>query len=598
MNRIDVSGIPQSLRTLNQWILWRSEIRGDKPTKVPYQANGELAKSNDASTWTSFASAYNTYTNGDYSGMGFVFAPAGGIVGIDLDGCRDQQTGLVSVWAKEVILTLNSYAEISPSKNGVKIFCRGRNPFDSGKKTLLTNEPKVCDKTPGVEMYDSGRYFAVTGWRLRGPVEIELRQDWIDWFSRKFWKAAPPPAPPLDFRSDAAVIERARGYLSKVPPAISGQHGHDATFRAACVLVLGFGLNEVQAAALMHEYNQRCEPPWGDYDLRRKVSQAAKQPGERNYLRNAKPERWDSIRIPNYASPPPSPEMRMTTLADAARSYINRIKSGGDNLIELGLNEVDSAIGGGVEPGEMVVLAARPSHGKSAVALQCVHNWTKNGRKSLVISEEMSSLMLGKRTLLYASEMHRNEWDAGIAQLEEELDWYTKGREDCYIAESCGTSEAAAERIDWAVGQGVQCIVVDYAQLLRSPGKSRYEQVTNTSVMLRQAASRHKIVLVVLAQLSREIESRTTFSPINSDLKDSGQIEQDADVILHLVWPFRIDQKKDKNEFHFYVGKNRNREIVQHFVAARFLPHRQMFLPSSVKRDATIDAWNNQAELP
>lgn len=594
MNRVEVLGIPESLRIRQHWIVWKNESRGDKPTKVPYQAStGELAKTNDRTTWNDFAWSERTYAKGGYDGIGFVFAESGGIVGIDLDGCRNPETGEVATWAKEIILTINSYAEISPSKTGVKIFCYGANPSNTGKKLLLPKEPRVCDKPAAIELYDRGRYFAVTGWRLRGPAELEKRQEWIDWLVHKFWPTA-PPVPPPDFRGEVAVIDRARRYVAKLPPAISGQHGHDATFRAACVLVLGFGLDEQQALALLHEYSQRCEPPWSEHELRHKVSQAAKQPGERNYLRNAKPERWESIRIPTYASPPPVPEMQMTTLADAARRYIARIKSGGDTLIELGLNEVDAAIGGGVEPGEMVVLAARPSHGKSAVALQCVHTWTRNKRKSLVISEEMSSLMLGKRTLQFASELVRSEWGASIDQLEEELAWYTEGREDCYVAESCGTAEAAAERIDWAVSQGVQCVVVDYAQLLRSPGKSRYEQVTNTSVTLRQLASRHKIVLVVLAQLSREIESRNTFHPQNSDLKDSGQIEQDADVILHLVWPYRIDQKKDKNEFCFYVGKNRNREIVQHVVNSRFIPHRQMFLPPPVKRDAIIDAWNNQ----
>src|SRR5690606_16659701 len=154
----------------------------------------------------------------------------------------------------------------------------------------------------------------------------------------------------------------------------------------------------------------------------------------------------------------------------------------------------------------------------------------------------------------------------------------------CYIAESCGTCEAAIEQIERAVeNHQVECVVVDYAQLLRSPGKNRYEQVTNTSIALRQVATKHKIVLVVLCQLNRAIESRNKFVPMNSDLKETGQLEQDADVIIFLVWPHRIDSKNPPHEYKFYVGKNRNRAINQTSVVCRFEPSRQRVLMPRAK---------------
>jgi hypothetical protein len=72
------------------------------------------------------------------------------------------------------------------------------------------------------------------------------------------------------------VVERARRYLTKVPPAVSGQGGHDATFRAACVLVIGFGLSEDDAWPLFMEWNATCAPAWSEKDLRRKLAQAWK----------------------------------------------------------------------------------------------------------------------------------------------------------------------------------------------------------------------------------------------------------------------------------------------------------------------------------
>lgn len=86
-------------------------------------------------------------------------------------------------------------------------------------------------------------------------------------------------------------IERARKYLAKLPPAISGQNGSGACFRAACVLVCGFALDREPALTLLREFSERCEPPWSEYELAHKVDGAFKQPGERGYMLRGEPER-------------------------------------------------------------------------------------------------------------------------------------------------------------------------------------------------------------------------------------------------------------------------------------------------------------------
>ena len=70
-------------------------------------------------------------------------------------------------------------------------------------------------------------------------------------------------------------FERARRYIAKCLPALSGQHGHDATFYVACVLVHGFALGEADALLLMREFNQRCSPPWSEAELIHKIKSAA-----------------------------------------------------------------------------------------------------------------------------------------------------------------------------------------------------------------------------------------------------------------------------------------------------------------------------------
>jgi KaiC/GvpD/RAD55 family RecA-like ATPase len=581
---IYLNGIPSSLREKAQWVLWKTAARrqGDKPTKLPFQVNGHLAAANDPGTWTTFEEVRQAYDAGGYSGIGFEFSKDDPLCGIDLDGCRNSETGKVEPWARETILAFNTYAEVSPSKTGVKLFLLGKSPFASGRKKELKDQPTVADKAPAVEVYDWGRYFAVTGMRLQGmPVEPQARQQELEALIARFFPDEPASVQAVDFRSEEAILERARKYLAKLPPAISGQSGHNATFHAACVLVLGFELPEADALGLLHEYNQRCEPPWSERELEHKVRQAAKQPGQRGYLRYASPERWSGIAVPRYAAiaEPLIPEPRVTMLVNATKDYIDSIADGKTSLLDLGLGEVSYAVGGGVERGEMVIFAARPGHGKSAVALQCVHHWTSLGLPCAIVSEEMSALALGKRTLQYVTRVPDEHWSMSVAELRSDLDDYAEQRAPCVILEGCGTAEGAAVAVEKVVREfGVQCVVVDYAQLLRSVGRTRYEQVTNTSIMLRQLASREKLVLLVLCQLSRAIENRTEFAPVMSDLKDTGQLEQDADVIVFLVWPWRLDPSQDQKAFQFYVAKVRNRAINQRAVTCRFLPSRQMFV--------------------
>jgi replicative DNA helicase len=435
-------------------------------------------------------------------------------------------------------------------------------------------------------MYDRSRYFAVTGFRLQGPAEPQDRQPQLDELTAKYFP--PEHAPAQNFYAPAAVTERARKYLAKLPPAVSGSGGHNATFHAACVLVLGFGLDGSEALPILNEWNQLCQPPWSEKDLRHKLADAAKQSGERNYLRNVTPDRWDAVNVPTYKAPAPKPEPRVMTLTGAAGQFLDVLKSGRESLIDTGIagGEFDYAIGGGVEPGEMLIVAALSGHGKSAVGLQFAHWRTSQGMPGIIISEEMGALAIGKRALQFLSEIHQEHWRTSIDQVGQELTSYRASHAECILVESCRTVDAACEQIEKAVTEhDAKFAIVDYAQLLQSTGRTRYEQVSNTSTALRQLATRTGIVLFLLAQLNRELVKRGgAFVPQTSDLRDSGQLEQDADVLAFCVWPHRLDDKRDPNEYQIFVRKCRNRPINQTFLQVQFNPCRQMVLPPKVER--------------
>lgn len=589
--------LPPELTDLPQWVVWKTTERHGKPTKVPFRVTGSDAKSNDPATWGAFDQATAAVDPLGMEGVGFVFSEADEFCGVDLDGCRDPETGKVAEWAKEVIMRFATYAEVSPSGTGVKLFCRGESPFDTGKNLKL-DFPAMGGKAAGIEVYDKLRYFAVTGRRLKGmPLVCEPCQGDLDWLKAKFWQ--PRTLPPLR-TSDGDVVERARKYMLRVEPAVSGQGGHNQAFRAACVLVCDFGLSRSDAKALLTEWNQTCLPPWSEREIDHKLDDAAKQPITCK-LRDATQETLDRTPPPKHEPPKAKPATRITTMKDAAGKYLDSIRGGQKPLFATGISELDAAIGGGMDAGEMVVIAARPSHGKTAVALQMLHHSTFVGIPSLFISEEMSALALGKRAIQFASDTPTEYWHSSIAGVERIVGKHFAERAPLYIAESSGTAERAAEIVrDHVANHGVKVVAVDYAQLLSSKGNGRYEQTTATSIALRQVASETKCVLVVLCQLNRAIEKRDTFQPMMSDIKDTGQFEQDADVMLITCWPHRLNNKNDPKQYQFFVVKNRNRPIVTPAFDCVFNPSRQMITGPEIKDHrnyvSDFDAYNAGAE--
>lgn len=150
MNRVEAH-FPAPLLQLPQWVLWRLEQRGDRDTKVPYQSDGKPMSSTDSTTWSDFATVKQTFLhNAGYTGIGFVFAANDPYVGIDLDKCRDPVTGEVEPWAAAVLARFDTYTELSPSGKGFHIIGRGQLPPKGRRKGRI-------------EMYESARYFTVTG---------------------------------------------------------------------------------------------------------------------------------------------------------------------------------------------------------------------------------------------------------------------------------------------------------------------------------------------------------------------------------------------------------------------------------------------------
>ena len=174
-----VDAVPDTLREREQWVCWRYEWQNDRDewTKVPVNVEkGWRASSTDPDTWTSFgaAVAYHERADTDTDGLGFMFDENGTVAGIDLDDCRDPDSGDLEAWANDLLDDVETFTEVSPSGTGLHLYGLGFVP-DGG------NRGDVPDAPGHVEMYDSGRYFTVTGERVDGtPADVRQVNDGID----------------------------------------------------------------------------------------------------------------------------------------------------------------------------------------------------------------------------------------------------------------------------------------------------------------------------------------------------------------------------------------------------------------------------------
>ena len=176
------SRIPSELKALPQWVLWRNETRKKgKPTKVPYDPNrpDRHAATSDPSTWGAFGLVVEILLANPrrYSGLGFVFSEDDPYCGLDWDDCLVPETGEIDPAVLEEVEAVGSYSEVSPSGTGIKAVCRAKLPGPGIKR-------------PNIEMYDSGRYFALTGERLLAlPSAVEDAQEAVEALYAKYASA-------------------------------------------------------------------------------------------------------------------------------------------------------------------------------------------------------------------------------------------------------------------------------------------------------------------------------------------------------------------------------------------------------------------------
>lgn len=240
--------------------------------------------------------------------------------------------------------------------------------------------------------------------------------------------------------------------------------------------------------------------------------------------------------------------------------------------IPTGFRDLDYILTG-LQPSDLVILAARPSMGKTAFALNIAQNVAKAGRSVGIISLEMSKEQLVER--MFSALLSVDSWKIKSGKLTEE-DFMRIGSVmdelyamKIYIDDSVGNSiselRSKARRLQ--MEHGLDMIIVDYLQLMTVSGmggslNNRVNEISEISRSLKSLARELRIPILALSQLSRAVELRPVKIPQLSDLRESGAIEQDADVVLMM---YREDYYEEDTEraglTDIFVRKHRNGPI-------------------------------------
>lgn len=227
--------------------------------------------------------------------------------------------------------------------------------------------------------------------------------------------------------------------------------------------------------------------------------------------------------------------------------------------VKTGYNLLDSMLE--VEPGDMVVVAARPSTGKSHFALSLLQRMAKKrGTKSLFVSLEMSKLSVAKR--ISAAEMGLGQGTRkSVDALREAAVFANESFKGLPILVDFGNRkiERIVEYVRASVKKhSIDIVVIDYLQLVECKGRSREQEVAQASRTIKALANELLIPIITVVQMNREVEKRTGNMPQMSDLRESGQIEQDADSILFVDRPFNRDPNANFSDFVVRIAKQRN----------------------------------------
>ncbi len=263
----------------------------------------------------------------------------------------------------------------------------------------------------------------------------------------------------------------------------------------------------------------------------------------------------------------------LTQVVERIETLYGRDDPGAVTGVATGFSDLDEKTSG-LQPGDLVIVAGRPSMGKTAFSINIAENVALDSNKAVAIfSMEMGGAQLAMRMIGSVGRLNQHNLRTG--QLQDE-DWarmtHALGRLNeapIFIDETAGLNSlelrSRARRLHRQNG-GLGLIVVDYLQLMTAPAsrasENRATEISDISRSLKALAKELQVPVIALSQLNRSLEQRPNKRPVMSDLRESGAIEQDADLILFIYRDEVYNpDSPDKGKAEIIIGKQRNGPI-------------------------------------
>jgi replicative DNA helicase len=283
------------------------------------------------------------------------------------------------------------------------------------------------------------------------------------------------------------------------------------------------------------------------------------------------------------------------TIGNLIRESFTRIEQAQDATEGLtgmptGFRELDDMTNG-LQPTDLIIVAARPGMGKTSFALNIAQHASLRSKKPVVVfSLEMSREQMALRMLCSEAKVDSQKLKSGKL---DEYDWDKLAAASNRLSESPilidDTAEATplaikaiARRIQQEHGLGL--IVVDYLQLMRAASKrdNREQEIAEISRSLKAIAKDLDVPLIACAQLNRAVEGRQSKRPLLADLRESGSIEQDADLVLFIYRDELYNPKSDKNGIaEISIAKHRNGPLTVQPIELVFIAQYTKFAPKA-----------------
>jgi replicative DNA helicase len=261
----------------------------------------------------------------------------------------------------------------------------------------------------------------------------------------------------------------------------------------------------------------------------------------------------------------------LRTLSHESMSMYERRK---ENLLDgrktgilTGIDKLDNTLLG-LKGGQLVILAARPAMGKTAFALNIARTAAMSGHPTVIFSLEMSGVSLSDRMLIAHGDFNAAAFRKGAltdteeANLSQSVDCL--GELPITVDDTSGLQIQQISSVAKNLQRKGKCelVIIDYLQLVRIKSEnrnySREQEVAETTKFAKGMAKSLNVPVVLLSQLSRKCEERQDKTPILSDLRESGSIEQDADIVLMLHRPAYYDRSEEQGMGIVRVAKNRD----------------------------------------